>query len=59
MEQIRNCQICGKPGAISYYDRHGVYSGRACPPDNKCSDQLPGQGDMWNYEPQESVDEED
>lgn len=46
-----DCHEHGEP----YHDRHGIYSGRAC---DKHARNLPGQGDMWNYEAEEPVEEE-
>lgn len=31
-----------------FYDRHAIYSGRAC--SDKCAEILPGQGKNWNYD---------
>ena len=46
------CGGCGKLFHLAelreYHDRHGVYSGRAC--SEACSRELPGQGEMWNYD---------
>jgi hypothetical protein len=53
------CPVCRKPGTYwqEHYDRYGCYSGRAC---EQCAHTLPGQGRMWNYEPEhnEPIDEE-
>jgi hypothetical protein len=53
------CSRCGKAGevAVEHYDRHGIYSGKGC---GSCYKTLPGQGRMWNYEPEhgESIDED-
>lgn len=49
------CPRCGKPGADSHYDRHGIYSGRAC---SECAVHLPGQGEMWDYVPDEPIEAE-
>lgn len=47
------CPRCGKQGADAHFDRFGIYSGKACA---KCVGHLPGQGAMWDYVPEESVD---
>lgn len=47
------CPQCGKPGAEEHYDRHGIYSGRAC---GKCARDLPGQGASWHYEADEPIE---
>lgn len=50
------CPICGKKDYLErYYDRHDIYSGRAC--SKKCSRELPGQGDMYYYD--DDIDEDD
>lgn len=46
-------QCRGKQGADAHFDRFGIYSGKACA---KCARYLPGQGAMWDYVPEESVD---
>lgn len=50
------CQICDKPADClrRYYDRYNIYSGLAC--SDRCARQLPGQGEMWDYEAQEDVE---
>lgn len=51
------CPICGKVDYLEeYYDRFGIYSGRAC--SVKCAQELPGQGYMYDYDPEEDVDED-
>lgn len=51
-------RLCGKceSGRAAYerYDRHGIYSGKAC---DKCAKDLPGQGSMWDYEAEEPIEE--
>lgn len=39
-----------------YYDRHHIYSGRAC--SDECARTLPGQGEMWDYEAEESLEDD-
>lgn len=53
------CRVCEKEVDYleRYYDRFGIYSGKAC--SNKCAKQLPGQGGMYNYEPEEPLEEKD
>lgn len=48
------CQ-CGKFGAEPRYDRHGIYSGKAC---EACTEELPGQGSMWDYDAEEPIEPE-
>lgn len=52
-----HCSVCHEPTDYleSYYDRHGIYSGRAC--SEKCGKKLPGQGVMANYDAEEPLDE--
>lgn len=52
------CSVCNKEVDYleRYYDRNGIYSGKAC--SDKCARKLPGQGDMWNYENDEPIEEE-
>ncbi len=52
------CPKCGKlcDDVREFYDRHGIYSGRACP---TCAESLPGQGAMWDYEADEPIEEPD
>ncbi|MFN3361289.1 MAG: hypothetical protein ACK421_07690 [Pseudanabaenaceae cyanobacterium] len=51
------CSVCGKDAYLDvYYDRFGIYSGKAC--SLKCSYKLPGRGVMWNYEPEEDTFED-
>lgn len=52
------CPVCGKETDYleRYYDRFGIYSGRAC--SDRCSNELPGRGDMRNYEPEEPIEED-
>lgn len=50
------CPVCEEKPAERCYDRHGIYSGRAC---EACSHTLPGQGSMRNYEAEEPIDEPD
>ena len=40
---------------VRYHDRHNIYSGRAC--SDHCARELPGQGDMWDYEAEEPIEE--
>jgi hypothetical protein len=42
------CTVCQEREGFPRYDRHGIYSGRAC---DTCAPTLPGQGSSWNYEP--------
>lgn len=58
-EEVFICQICEKQVDYleRYYDRHGIYSGKAC--SDKCAKQLPGQGDMWDYDAEEPIEPED
>lgn len=49
----RPCPKCGEPESDRYFDRHGIYSGRAC---HKCAHLLPGQGAMRDYEADEPID---
>jgi len=44
---------CGAPDSAPRYDRHGIYSGRAC---DRCAKALPGQGKMWDYEADEPIE---
>ncbi len=52
LDDLVNCRICdtATPVAdlIEFYDRHGIYSGRAC--SERCGKALPGQGEMRNYD---------
>tara|TARA_R110000803_G_scaffold48198_2_gene100063 strand:+ start:217 stop:432 length:216 start_codon:yes stop_codon:yes gene_type:complete len=41
---------------IEFYDRFGCYSGRAC--SEKCGEELPGQGAMRGYDPEEPIEED-
>jgi len=52
------CNICEKDVDYleRYYDRFGIYSGRAC--SDKCARSLPGQGDQYDYEPEEPLEED-
>ena len=50
------CPRCKQADAEPWFDRHGIYCGKAC---EKCAPQLPGQGEMWNYDPQEPVEPEE
>jgi hypothetical protein len=52
------CPVCEKPAEYleRYYDRHGIYSGRAC--SEQCSQKLPGQGIMRDYEADEPIEED-
>ena len=47
-----NCSSCGKEtpleDLITFHDRNGFYSGRAC--SERCGRDLPGQGPRWNYD---------
>jgi hypothetical protein len=52
----RPCPGCGKRESYPVHDRHGFYSGRACDR-QACIDRLPGQGAMWNYDPEEPLEE--
>jgi hypothetical protein len=58
-EDQLECPICSKQvdWLERYYDRHGIYSGRAC--SDACARSLPGQGDMWDYDAEEPIDDED
>lgn len=51
----RPCPYCDSPESEARYDRHGIYSGRSC---DKCLTNLPGQGDMWDYENEEPLEED-
>ena len=53
------CPICKKTvdGLYPYHDRKNYYSGRAC--SDQCAQSLPGQGHMWNYEPEHGEDNDD
>lgn len=57
--RIYECQVCRKEVEYleRYYDRFGIYSGRACSYD--CSLSLPGRGEMASYDPEEPLDPED
>ena len=50
---------CAKEGckkdAQAWNDRFGIFSGYAC---DEHKNTLPGQGDMWDYEPQEDLEPE-
>ena len=52
------CGVCGKTTDYleRFYDRHNIYSGRAC--SEKCGMTLPGQGEMWDYDAEEPIEEE-
>ncbi len=52
------CGVCDKTVDYlhPYYDRKNYYSGRAC--SDKCARSLPGQGGMWNYEPEHGEDDD-
>jgi hypothetical protein len=54
-----DCPVCRKPAEqlTPYYDRHNIYSGKAC--SDECARDLPGQGDMWNYEADEDIEPEE
>ncbi len=56
LEQTDICVVCKAERGFPRHDRHGIYSGRAC---DGCVDSLPGQGEMWNYEPTEPIEPED
>lgn len=53
------CSVCGKKVEYlyRYFDRFGIYSGRAC--SEKCSQSLPGLGNNYNYEPTEPIESDD
>lgn len=53
------CPICERETdyLTRYFDRHGIYSGRAC--SDACARSLPGQGAMWDYEADEPIEPED
>lgn len=53
------CRVCEKEVDYleRYYDRHGIYSGKAC--SDKCAKSLPGQGDMWDYDAEEPIEPDD
>lgn len=55
MISSEDCPVCGRPSddVEQYWDRHGIYSGRACP---ACADQLPGQGVMRDYVADEPIE---
>ena len=57
MDEQLICQICNRKVDYleRYYDRHGIYSGKAC--SDKCARNLPGQGEMWDYEADEAIEE--
>ena len=48
---VDDCTDYGEPR----YDRHGIYSGRAC---DRHARELPGQGDMWDYQATEDIEPE-
>lgn len=49
------CRKLFSPSDLTrYYDRHRIYSGRAC--SDECSKVLPGQGEMWAYEAEEPIE---
>jgi RNA polymerase subunit RPABC4/transcription elongation factor Spt4 len=50
------CPRCGKREAEEWHDRFGIYSGKAC---DQCAHLLPGQGDTWDYEPDEPIEPEE
>ncbi|NJM00506.1 MAG: hypothetical protein HC924_17790 [Synechococcaceae cyanobacterium SM2_3_2] len=53
---MKICPVCQKQTdwLETYYDRHGIYSGKAC--GERCAETLPGKGGMWNYQADESID---
>ena len=55
--ELLECPICHEQTdfLLRYYDRHNLYSGRAC--SDSCARSLPGQGAMWDYEAEEPIDE--
>ena len=55
-DECIQCPVCHKDTDYleRYYDRHNIYSGRAC--SDRCAATLPGQGNMWNYEPCEDIE---
>lgn len=57
--RIYECSVCGKETDYlqSYFDRFGIYCGKACSYD--CSLSLPGRGTQWGYAPEEPLDPED
>jgi hypothetical protein len=59
MTENLECPVCHKPTDYlqRYYDRHNIYSGRAC--SDKCAATLPGLGDMWEYDADEPIDDPD
>ncbi len=50
------CHVDDERYVSRWYDRHGIYSGRACEP---CAHTLPGQGEMWFYDAEEPIEEPD
>lgn len=56
MEDKLICRICGEEAEYlkRFFDRNGIYSGRAC--SEECGSLLPGQGEMWNYDPEEDIE---
>ena len=55
----RECPVCKKKVDYleRFYDRHNIYSGRAC--SDACARSLPGQGAMWNYDAEEPLEDPD
>ena len=51
----RLCRVCNEREGSARYDRHGIYSGRAC---DQCAPSLPGQGDTWDYVASEPIEED-
>ena len=50
------CRVCNEREGYDRYDRHGIYSGRAC---DQCAPSLPEQGSTWDYVASEPIEPED